>query len=188
MLVEENRRDQENQIELLFKTSHVYLDKLKDIAAAFECLKETQQLNPRDEGIIDRLEEIAAKKNYWEALAEHYQDILDETFEMDIAIMLHRRRARILEEEVHRPDEAAEHYWQIIQLDSTDRTGYDKLLAHYENAKKWNELVNMLERQLDNTKEDEDKKDILLKIASIWEQEIGNRYEARDWYEQVITM
>jgi tetratricopeptide (TPR) repeat protein len=182
------RKERERQVDLLLVVARVYLEELQDVPAAFECLKEIQQLNPRDEDVIDKLEKLAGEHNFWEAVTEHYQDVLDETFEMEIAVMLHRRRARILEEELKRPDEAAEHYWQIIQLDATDRTGYEKLLSYYERAGKWNELVNMLERQLDNTSEEEDKKKILLHIASIWENEIGNRYEAKDWYEQVITI
>ncbi|MDJ0766207.1 MAG: hypothetical protein QNJ97_24710 [Myxococcota bacterium] len=187
-LADEHQKDRLKQADLLMVVARIYIEELDDISAAFECLKEVQQVNPRDEETIDKLEALAGGHNYWEALTDHYQDILDETFEMDIAIMLHRRRARILEEELDRPDEASEHYWQIIQLDASDHTGYEKLLSHYEKAEKWNELVNLLERQLDHTQDQEDKKRILLHIAAIWETDIKNRFEAVDWYEQVLAI
>jgi tetratricopeptide (TPR) repeat protein len=188
ILSEGFKNQPKKQIDILLCVSEVHLSELNDISAAFECMKEIQELDPKDESAIDKLEEIAAKNDYWEQLAGHYQDILDETFEMDVAIMLHRRRARILEEELNRGDDAAEHYWQIIQLDSQDSNAYAKLVSYYEKAEKWNELVNMLERQLDNTEGDDARKMILFRIASVWENEIGNRYEAKDWYEQILTI
>ncbi len=187
-LAEENRKDRVRQAELISVVARVYAEELDDVATAFESLKEIQQLNPRDEEAISRLEELAKEHNYWEAVTDHYRDVLDETFEMEIAVMFHKRLARILEEELGLPEEASEHYWQIIQLDVSDMNGYEKLLDYYTNAEKWNELVNLLERQLDNTKQDEDKKAILLKIAAIWEDKIKNKYEAKDWYEQIITL
>ena len=187
-LVAENRHERENQVDLLMVIAKVYAEELSDDTAAFECLKEAQQINPRDEETIDKLERMAGEQNFWEGVVDHYSDILDETFEMDVAVMYHRRRARILAEELNRADEAAEHYWQIIQLDSTDENAYHQLLLHYERTEKWNELVNLLERQLDATKEEEKKRKVLLQIAAVWEKKIKNKFEAKDWYEQVITI
>ena len=39
---------------------------------------------------------------------------------------------------------------QIIQMDAKDQLAYRNLLLHYERAAKWNELVNLLERQLED--------------------------------------
>ncbi|MDD5306976.1 MAG: hypothetical protein PHU25_06595 [Deltaproteobacteria bacterium] len=186
-LVTDNRHERENQVDLLIVIARIYADEIKDVGAAFECLKEAQQIDPRSEATIDKLEAIARKYNFWEGVSDHYADILDETFEMDVAVMYHRRRARILEQELDRADEASEHYWQIIQLDANDQVGYTKLLAFYERTARWNELVNLLERQLDNTQDPDRKREILLQIAGVWEQKIKNRYEARDWYKQVLT-
>jgi tetratricopeptide (TPR) repeat protein len=185
-LVQVHRHERENQVEVLMTVARVYAEKLADNAAAFECLKEAQQINPRDEATIDRLEEMAGVHDFWEALSDHYSDILDETFEMDVAVMYHRRRARILADQLRRPDDAAEHYWQIIQLDANDEKAYGLLLEHYESCAKWNDLVGLLERQLDATGDEAHKREILLQIAGVWENRIKNRFEAKDWYEQIL--
>ena len=187
-LVADNRHERENQVDLLMVIARIYAEELRDESAAFECLKEAQQINPRDEATIDKLEAMAREQGFWESVVDHYADILDETFEMDVAVMYHRRRARILEAELNQADEAAEHYWQIIQLDSKDETAYRALLIHYEKTEKWNELVNLLERQLDATDsgEAEKKRKTQLQIAGVWEKKIHNKYEAKDWYEAVL--
>ncbi len=187
-LVVDNRHERENQVDLLMIIAKIYAEELDDDSAAFECLKEAQQINPRDEGTIDKLEAMAGEQNFWESVVDHYADILDETFEMDVAVMYHKRRARILADELDQADEAAEHYWQIIQLDATDENAYGQLLAHYERNEKWNELVNLLERQMDATKDDDKRQEVLLQIAAVWEDKIKNKFEAKDWYEQVITI
>jgi hypothetical protein len=49
-------------------------------------------------------------------------------------------------------------------------------------------LVNLFERQLDNTHDKDEKKKILFRIAAIWENQIGNLFEAKDWYEQILML
>ncbi|MCK9460931.1 MAG: hypothetical protein M0R80_14935 [Proteobacteria bacterium] len=187
-LVTEHKHERENQVDLLLIIAGLYASEMADNNSAFECLKEAQQVNPRDEGTINKLEEMAGRHGFWESLSEHYSDILDETFEMDVAVLYHRRRARILADELGRPDEAAEHYWQIIQLDAKDEGAYRQLLQHYEKTAKWNDLVNLLERQLDAAPDQDRKKELLLQIAGVWETKIQNKFEARDWYEQALTL
>ncbi len=181
-------RDTNRQVQLTLTISRVYAEELHQTSQAFAVLKEAQQLAPADQNTIDQLEEMAGELDLWEDLVEHYRNILDETFEMSTAVMYHRRRARILVERLDQKDEAAEHYWQIIQLDSQDDRAYESLLSYYENAGKWNDLVNLLERQLNAASDDEKRQQLLLQIAEIWENKIGNRYEAKDWYGQVVTL
>ncbi|MCU0661761.1 MAG: hypothetical protein MUC50_05480 [Myxococcota bacterium] len=187
-LIDEHKNDRSRKVDLLVATARIYLERVKAYREGFNCLKEAHFLNAKDEDTIARLEETARDNDLWKELTDHYQDLLDETFEMRVATMLHRRRARILEEVLGRPAEAAEHYWQIIQLDATDYAGFEKLLSYYERAGKWNELVNLLERQLDLTLDDDDKRRVLQRIAQVWEYKIGNRFEAKDWYEQILLL
>lgn len=187
-LADKSENDPERCFALLCKTSDVYIEKLKDTNAAFEVLKENQTVNPKDERNLDKLESLAEENDAWQALANHYQDVLDETFDMEVAVMLHRRRGRILQEKLNRPEDAAEHFWQIIQLDSSDAQAYSALISYYESSKKWNDLVNLLERRLDNTSDEDDKCSIFMQIGEIWEKEIGNRYEAKDWYDQILAL
>jgi tetratricopeptide (TPR) repeat protein len=185
---DESKDDPERCFALLCNTSDVYIEKLNDTNAAFEVLKENQIVNPKDERNLDKLESLAEKNDAWQALANHYQDVLDETFDMEVAVMLHRRRGRILQEKLDRPEAAAEHFWQIIQLDSSDARAYESLISYYESARKWNELVNLLERRLDNTSNEDEKCAVLMRIGETWEKEISNRYEAKDWYTQVLAL
>ncbi|MCK9522042.1 MAG: hypothetical protein M0R76_03225 [Proteobacteria bacterium] len=183
-----HRRDNDHVVELLMLISRVYGEELNDPNKSFGALKDAQQLVPTDEATLEKLEQMAGRLDMWDDLVEHYKDILDETFEMNVAVMYHRHRARILADELDRSEDAAEHYWQIIQLDAQDERAYQSLLDYYEKAAKWNDLVNLLERQMDSAESPERKQELLLQIAGIWEERIQNRYEAKDWYEQIITI
>jgi len=187
-LVHEHRHEREKQVDLLMFVAMIYADELNDDTSAFECLKEAQQINPRDEETIDKLEAMAEQHDFWESLADHYADILDETFETDVAVMYHRRRARILADKLDRPDEAVEHYQYLLQLDSKDEAAYTQLLEHFERTEKWNEYVDLLERQIDSTADEDRKRQLFHQIAEVWEKRIGNKFEAKDWYEQIITL
>ncbi len=186
--VHEKRNEHQEQTDLLLLIAEIEEAEKKDYQAAFNYLKQAQRSVPQEEKIVDQLETMAGEHGFWEELGDHYSDVLDETFEMNVAVIMHRKRARILEEELHRPEEAADHYWQIIQLDAQDEVAYQMLLAHYERSEQWNELVNLLERQLDSATDDKTKLRLLLQIAAIWKDNIGNVFEAKDWYEQALAL
>jgi tetratricopeptide (TPR) repeat protein len=187
-LVQEFKNDRPHKVELLVAMSRIYLERMKKPTEGFSCLKNAQILDPKDDTLNARLEQVAGDHGLWKELSDHYQEVLDETFEMPVATLFHRRKARILEEILGRPADAAEHYWQIIQLDASDRVGFEKLLAYYENAGKWNELANLLEGQLDGLSNPQDKRAMLLRIAKVWEEKIRNRFEAKDWYQHILVL
>ncbi|MBN1773213.1 MAG: tetratricopeptide repeat protein [Deltaproteobacteria bacterium] len=164
------------------------LDGAGDPAAAFEALRTAHLLAPTDEMLIEDLEKLAREHEFLEALANHYGDALQRSTRVDVAKDLHRRRAAVLENDLGRIDEAADHYWQLLQLDPDDADARQKIAGFYERVGRWNDLVVILEEDLGKVLYDDEKVDLLLRIGRIWEEKIQNRYEAIDVYRKVLKL
>jgi|GEM_PF-2498108 len=164
------------------------LDGANDPAAAFEALRTAHLLAPTDEMLIEDLEKLAREHGFLEALANHYGDALQRSTRVDVAKDLHRRRAAVLENDLGRIDEAADHYWQLLQLDPDDVDARQKIAGFYERVGRWNDLVVILEEDLAKVLYDDEKVELLLRIAKIWEEKIQNRYEAIDAYRKVLKL
>jgi tetratricopeptide (TPR) repeat protein len=166
----------------------VQLDGAGDPAAAFEAMRMAHLLAPTDELLVQDLEKLAREHSFLEPLAAHFADALQRSTRVDVAKDLHRRRAALLEDDLGRADEAAEHYWQLLQLDPDDTEARQKIARYYESAGRWNDLVVILEEDLSKVLYEDEKIALLNRIAAIWEDKIGNRYEAIDSYRKILRL
>jgi tetratricopeptide (TPR) repeat protein len=132
------------------------------------------------------LERLSLEGHLWAELATHYGTALESVLDRDAAIDLHRRRARVLLENLDRPWDAIEHYWQLIQIDPSDIHTRAKLSELYAKTGRWNDLIMLLERELPSA-EIERKRAILLEIARIWLEKLNNAYEAQEAFEKVLS-
>lgn len=163
----------------------VHLDGAGEPASAFAAMKAAHLEAPTDEMLVQDLEKLAREHGFLEALADHYAEALQMSVRVDMAKDLHRRRSTILEADLGRAEEAADHYWQLLQLDPDDDDARTRLAGFYEKVGRWNDLVVILEDQLSKAYGDDERVDLLTRIAGIWEDKIGNRYEAIDVYRKL---
>jgi tetratricopeptide (TPR) repeat protein len=170
----------------LKQIARIYGDGLNDAASAFNALREAHRLGPSDLVILERLEVLAEKENFWEALADHYGGILRLSLKMEAAEIIHDRRARILVEELGRPDEAADHYWQLIQMNPEHPTAFRKLSEFYRSVGRYNDLLVILESAIERVDDDEQRIALQRETARIWDQDLSNRFEALDAYKKVL--
>lgn len=185
-LINKYEEKPEEQVVYLEWIARIQQDHIQDGRAAFETRKEATLLFPGHTPSLVALERLAQRLDMWSDLALHYKDALEIVLDRDAAIDLHRRRARVLTEELKREAEAIEHYWQLIQIDPNDNETRGKLSRIYEKTGRWNDLMLLLEKEIPLADE-ERQKQILLRVAGIWESKVDNTYEAIDAYRRVLS-
>jgi tetratricopeptide (TPR) repeat protein len=185
-LVRRKEEEPEVQVRYLEAIARVQEEYLDDGRAAFETRRHAALALPGHQPSLAALERLAGRLGLWAELARHYAKALEDVLSREAAIDLHRRRARVLTEELDRPVEAIEHYWQLIQSNPEDFDIRHKLSVIYQKAGRWNDLVMLLEKEL-ATASPERGREIILEIAGIWEYRLENRYEALDAYRRALA-
>lgn len=184
-LIRETDEQPEVQVRFYEVIARIQEDYLDDGRAAFETRRAATLAFPGHQPSLQALERLANRLGLWAELSRHYTKALEVVLDRQAAIDLHGRRARLLTEELDRPLEAVEHYWQLIQIDPSDLDTRQKLSVIYQKAGRWNDLMMLLEKELPLAGP-ERRREILLEIAGIWEYRLENRYEALDAYRRVL--
>jgi len=175
------------RVVFLRQIARIFMEGLEDPQSAFVSLKDAHRLNPANIEILDELEKIAAQQGWWEFLSDHLAELLKLSIKMDIAKIIHERRAKILEEQLGQHEEAAEHYWQIIQCDPNHPFAFRKLADFYRTVGRFNDLLMLLESEVEKRQDKAQKVVLLKEIASVWEKDMNNKFEAIDVYKRILS-
>ncbi|MFH1437240.1 MAG: hypothetical protein ABIJ56_16145, partial [Pseudomonadota bacterium] len=175
------------RVTFLKQVAKIYKEGLEDPASAFVTFRESHKLEPANLELLNELEELAASHGYWEPLGEHLSEVLHLSINMEVAKVIHERRAKVLEENLGRHEEAAEHYWQIIQCDPAHPFAFKKLTDFYKSVGRYNDLLMLLESEVEKRDEKVEKVLILREIAVVWEKNMGNKFEAIDVYKRILS-
>jgi tetratricopeptide (TPR) repeat protein len=173
---------------LLLRAARVLAEDLEDPQSAFEVLAHAASVAPSDIRILDELEDFAEKTGRLEALDELLGRLVDEALDSRTAAELLKRRGRVLEVELERPSEAAEVFNQLGVVSPHDPEVPRRLRACLRAASRHQDLLMVMDRELERAREPERQIAILKEIATTWENDLKNRWEALDAWKRVMAM
>jgi len=183
--------DPEARIPVYKRLGRVWGEKLGRERNALECWKKVTEINPGD---VEALQAIAA--NYrsaaaWEELSETLRQLIAVGSETFPAATLRDCYAELGELEgstLVRVDAAIEAWRHVLQIDAADARALTALETLFTQEGRWEECVDVLERRAAALASVGDKVDVLMQIASIWSEKIGDGGAAAEAYERVLKM
>ncbi|MCG8554285.1 MAG: hypothetical protein MJD61_03210 [Proteobacteria bacterium] len=174
-------------VQLLLRASNLLRSELDDPHEALDILRHATSLFPNDEQALDELEEIAKLGDHLDALDVHLGRLVDAAIDSETAVLLLRRRARVLEEDLQRHEEAADVYAKLLQIRPDDDEAPDHLFGCLRSAGRYQELLVAIDQRLQHAGDDEEKLRLLKDVAHIWEHRLKNRWEALDAWNKVAA-
>jgi tetratricopeptide (TPR) repeat protein len=171
---------------LLLRASRVLHERLNDERAAFDLLRQGSLLFPLEEKLHDALFERAEAMGRLDALDAHLARAVDEAIDPKSAAALLARRARLLEGALGRPDDAASVYAKLLQLRPDDLQAATKLRDSLRRARRFQDLLLVIHKQLQREKNPEERLELLKESAQVWELDLKNRWEALDAWRKVL--
>ena len=173
------------------RLGHVWGEKLSRERNALECWKKVIEINPGD---VEALQAIAA--NYrsaaaWEELSDTLRKLIVVGSESFPAVVLRDYYAELGELEgstLVRIDAAIEAWRQVLQIDPADARALTALETLFTQEGRWEECVDVLERRIAALASVDDKVDVLMQVASVWSEKIGDGGAAAEAYERVLKM
>lgn len=153
---------------------------------AFACLDRASQDAPIPE-VLDALEGVASRLRRFDALDARLASLVADALDSQTAADLLRRRGRVLEERLHRLDEAAEVYRQLLTV-ARDEDAADRLLSCLRKARRHQDLLVALDQEASRTRSSERRLELLREIATVWEKQLANKWEAQDAWKKVLAI
>ena len=185
-LADDMEEDPVGGARLLLRAARVLEEELAVPDEAFETLKQAASYAPAEDEVLDRLEALAKRRDALDALDAHLAELIDEALDSRTASGLLRRRGTLLEDDLQRYDDAAEVWRRLSSVTGGDAEATARLTECLRKAGRYQDILVVLQRDLRRASEPENEIALQKAIARVWEQDIGNVFEAVDAWKKVL--
>jgi len=174
--------------ELLARVAQILADRIGDEQRAFEAISRCFRENPRSEQARDDVERLAGVIGRHKELAALYEEALERVGrEPIVERQLLLKMASLQEDRLGDAGKAIELYDRVLRMDGEDRAALDALEGLYARAERWGDLVDIFRRKGALAVDPEERSTLWLRVATLWEEVLGNPVEAIAAYIEVLT-
>ncbi|HET8936086.1 MAG TPA: tetratricopeptide repeat protein, partial [Polyangiales bacterium] len=158
----------------------------KDRSAAFEALTRALAEDASDSSLIDDLERLAADLSIWERLYDVLMQRAADLADANQASELLKRAGQLAERELQDPVRAIESYGLAASLDDDADDTLAALDRLYMEAKRWDSLVDVIERRVAASREPAARAELLLRLGELRVREFNDGRGAFVAYSEVL--
>jgi tetratricopeptide (TPR) repeat protein len=190
--------DPEEKRDRMVALAQMATDKLKKPAIAAELWGQVLDVDPENLEALQQLEKVYERNKDWEALGDVCERQIALTEDTDTKGKLAQKLGLLYQDKLDDPEKAIAAWKQLLEFDPENRRAQDSLKKlflkarayadleeFYRNQDKVDELIRVLERAVSD-EEDETKVQLLFKIATLWQDELGKPDRAVRAYESVL--
>ena len=157
----------EERLLLLEKLAIIARDRLFKPDDAQRFFRRIIELDPRNGGAMEALEEIYTSTRRWDDLSEVYRKRLKVTDDEEARLDTLRGLARLQEQHIGDLDAATETYAAILELRDADEAALEALARIYRTRGAWAKLAGVLERKLEGAASDTTRVPLLFELGQI---------------------
>ncbi len=197
-------RSDEERVDLTFRLAQIYELALMDMPKAIEAYRDVLGADPNHietraslermfmggtlQGeIADVLEPLYRLNQEWEKLAQIYEVQLGRLTAVEERHALLRRLAEICEQKL--VDQIAAFAWwaQAVKEDPSSQLALEELLRLVRSTHQWDEYVNTLFDAASAIAEPTVRRDVLLRLAAVFENDLGDLERSEKVLVQVLS-
>lgn len=138
---------------------------------------------------LQALHQIYETNQAWVELIEILEQLIavgGESVPVEEQRELYAKVGRIQGEYLMAPDRAIEAWHRVLELSPGDMEALAALEDLYSQEARWNEAITVLERKVKVLEDTDSKIDVLMQIASIWEERLEDKMQAAGAYQEIL--
>ncbi|MGE5180481.1 MAG: tetratricopeptide repeat protein [Acidobacteriota bacterium] len=173
---------------LLHRLGLVLEGQLADPERAIQRYHEALALEPTSLPVLQALGHLLSDRKQWAALVDMHLIEANATPVAARAAAAHARVAEICETKLRDSTEAVNHHARALTLVPGYPASFKALTRLYAQLDRHRELVELLERAVDEAKHTTLKIAYLMKIGSVWEDSLADPPQALHAYQRVLEL
>jgi tetratricopeptide (TPR) repeat protein len=183
--------DPEQRVQVALRIAQVIHHRVGDLERAVESYRRVLDLEPASFDALRALARIYRDASAWDDLVATLQTFLQigtgslESSELRAAWA---ELGQIFWTTLQQGFEAAEAWRQVLDLDGNDLEAVEALLAIHSAQGEWRDVVEVLQRKVELQPDAGTQIPVLLQIADVWEERVGEAEGARGAYERVLEL
>ena len=144
--------------------------------------------HPEHIGALEALERIYEQNQRWNELLEMRRRKAAALEDPEEVVEAKLRVAETYEDRLGDADEAIDTYRDVLQTDPTNLPALKGLERLYASKERWQELLQVLETQYEVVETEKERIQILIRVASMWEEEFVKPDKAAERLEKVLEI
>ncbi len=169
-------------------TAALFEQKLEDSDRALELTAAAFIAAPDGEDLGPKLEELAEGEERFEALADIFRQAAAKSEDTERTAVLLRRIASIYEEKLDQPGKAIGIYSRLLDLQGDDIESLEVMIRWHREHEEWRDLRDRLHQRVELLEEDEEKVPMLLEIAKLSQEQLGDPEEALGLFGEIVEL
>lgn len=183
-LAEDMEADPVRGAGLLLRAARLLREELRADDEAFAVLERAATIAPSSDDALDALEGFARQLGRLEQLDKRLATLVEEALDGKTAGGLLRRRGRLLEE-LGKYVAAAEVWTKRSSMVPNDPESRERVQICLRKAGQFQDLLVALQRDVRKADHPSERLGLLKQIAQVWENDLGNRWEALDAWKKL---
>ncbi|TPV92869.1 MAG: tetratricopeptide repeat protein [Myxococcales bacterium FL481] len=181
----------DEKISVFRQLGQIYAEHLDSERQAIDAWLNVLDLDGDNVDALVALKKIYEERQAWVELIDVLQRLLalgPDALGWEMMRDLYAQGGRIQGEYLMQPDDAIEAWQRVLQIDERDMEALLALEQLYTAQGRWSEAIQVLERKSEVLEDTDSRLDVLMQIASLWEEKLDNRVEASSAYIQMLEL
>ena len=180
--------DEDSRVRIYGELGTVWGNQLQDDRNALENWERVLDIDPGNLTALRSLSEIHASNESWHDLVDTLLRKIDSAvMEMEESELkeCYSRLGVLYSDQLEQPYDAIEAWIKVTEIDPDDMEAVQALDALYTTEERWEDCVEILDHKATLVADPAEKIDILMRVASIWEEQILEPSRALSAYERI---
>jgi tetratricopeptide (TPR) repeat protein len=173
-------QDPDEQLELYFRRGQIFSDALGDLDQALACYTAILEQESRNRRALECIEAIHFRREAWQKLFETYEKLIDVAADDAEMADVYARMARISSEALSSEDKAIEYWQKVLDIRGEEPQALQALSELCQRRERWDELVEIIERQVAVAQSDQDQIRLYKSLGNVWEHKLQRERNALD--------
>jgi tetratricopeptide (TPR) repeat protein len=173
---------------LWYQTAHLQREQSGDDEKALESLTRALSLTPTNHMILAEMANIYENLMRWQELVDIYEKMVEVISDRQEKVSLYFKLGSIWEEKLFNEDRAIADYSKVVELSPNYLPALQALGKLFYRKGQWDELVQMYEVEIRETKDSKPKAVKLYKLAEILEERLSRDEDSIQKLEQCLDM
>ncbi|MGN6110824.1 MAG: tetratricopeptide repeat protein [Kofleriaceae bacterium] len=172
--------DTDEQLELYFRRGAIFSDALGELDQALACYVAVLDQESRNRRALEAIEAIHFRREAWQKLFETYEKLIDVAESDGEMADVYARMARISSEALSNEDRAIELWGRVLDIRGEEPQALQALAELTTRRERWEELVEIIERQVAVAQSDQDQIVLYKRLGRVWEDKLQRERNALD--------
>jgi tetratricopeptide (TPR) repeat protein len=179
-------RDPRQSISTLLQAAQIYRDRFDQPDRAVECLFRVLEKDPSEVQAFSQLEALLIHQTDWERLAVLYRNRIGITEDNRILAELHLKLGGLLHERLQRPQDAAESYRKVLEINPSHQQALNVLAALAFDSEEWDQAVQLSSRLLELTNDPKDQAACHFRLGVVFQEKKPDLEKAVVHFKKVL--